>query len=205
MKAAIDIPPRADCYAVAEDKFMARWQALRHRQLSGLLSALVRLGVSANLLTTIGLLFGLIFVPVLFLSPAVALSLLLLHVLVDGLDGPLARFCGTASRKGSFADTLCDQIVVAASVVALVLHGDLSAVPGLVYVFVYTLVVVFSMVRNALGIPYRWLLRPRFLVYAAIPVDIYLLDGTLDIVVTLVLAPLLWTLFTGFRNIHRVL
>ena len=73
MKAAIDIPPRADCYAVAEDKFMARWQALRHRQLSGLLSALVRLGVSANLLTTIGLLFGLIFVPVLFLSPAVAL------------------------------------------------------------------------------------------------------------------------------------
>ena len=61
------------------------------------------------------------------------------------------------------------------------------------------------MVRNALSIPYRWLLRPCFLVYAAIPVDIYLIDGILDMVVPLVLASLLWTSFIGFRSIHRVL
>ena len=61
------------------------------------------------------------------------------------------------------------------------------------------------MVRNALSILYRWLLRTSFFVCAAIPVDIYLIDGMLDMVATLVLVSLLWTLFIGFRNIHRVL
>ena len=44
-----------------------------------------------------------------------ALVALSLHVLIDGLDGPLARHLGIASRSGSFTDTMADQVVVVAT------------------------------------------------------------------------------------------
>ena len=35
---------------------------------------------------------------------------------------------------------------------------------GGLYVFFYTMVVIFAMVRSALAIPYSWLVRPRFII-----------------------------------------
>ena len=47
------------------------------------------------------------------------------------------------------------------------------------FLFLYKLVVAFAMVRNSLGVPYSWLVRPRFAIYAAIPVEIWLRAGGL--------------------------
>lgn len=94
------------------------------------------------------------------------LVLLLVHVLLDGIDGPLARSTGTASKKGSFTDTASDQIVVFAVMLALVSMNAAGAAAAMVYVFSYTVVVGFAIIRNRLNIPYSWLIRPRFIVYA---------------------------------------
>jgi phosphatidylglycerophosphate synthase len=140
-----------------------------------------------------------------FWSKPLAFVLLTMHVLLDGLDGPLARHVGAASRRGSFTDTLADQIVVAATTVTLMSTGTLSVVPGSFYIFVYTLVVVFAFVRNALSIPYSWLVRPRFIVFAWLPVDTWLVPGSLDYAVWGFDVFLTLKLLTGFIKIRRMI
>jgi phosphatidylglycerophosphate synthase len=92
---------------------------------------------------------------------------------LDGLDGPLARHQGVASPRGSFTDTFTDQIVVTVSTLAWMIaqpsSWNISA--GALYVFLYALVVSMAMARNALAVPYSWLVRPRFFVYSAMTLD----------------------------------
>ena len=70
--------------------------------------------------------------------------------------------------------------------VTMIHAGYAGAWSGGLYLFLYGIVVLFALVRNALAVPYSWLVRPRFIVYAWMPVEVYLWRGTLD--------PLLWAL-----------
>lgn len=205
--------PKADCYSAGERGAMVYWQDLRGWWLGPLLNALTACGVTADHITAASLICGLAFCP-LWLWPAgppwakvAALVALLLHVLLDGLDGPLARRQGTASRRGSFTDTLADQIVVTASTLALMASSPpaLGIWAGGSYVFLYAMVVAFAMVRTALGVPYTWLIRPRFWVYGWIAIDRYLLPGWLDSIVVIFTALLALKLATGYLAIRRML
>lgn len=178
-------------------------QQIRARLLAPLLWLMVRCHVSANILTLMSLVAGLAFCPVYFVSRPLAMGLLLLHVCLDGLDGPLARYAGTASHKGSFTDTMADQIVIAASTITLIADGVVAVVPGGAYLFIYTVVVAFSMIRNALRIPYTWLFRPRFFVYTWFVVELYFWRGSLDYVLWGFAAFLLVKMATGFVRIRR--
>ena len=204
--------PKADCYAAGERDAMVGGQELRAWWLGPLLRVLAAVGVTPDQITAASLACGLAFCP-LWLWPGnpgwskpAALIALLLHVLLDGLDGPLARHLGTASRRGSFTDTLADQIVVTASTLALMAASQppLSVWIGGAYIFCYAMVVAFAMIRNALGVPYSWLVRPRFWVYGWIAVDLFL-PGWLEIVVGGFTAILAVKLATGFVAIRRML
>lgn len=185
---------------------MRRSQALRGRWLRPLLGGMATLGLTPNHLTLLSLVAGLAFCPVfLWGSSAVAFGLLLAHVLLDGLDGPLARFAGRASNQGSFTDTSADQVVVACSTLTLIQAGHVGAWPGGLYVFCYSTVVVFALVRNALAIPYSWLVRPRFLVYLWMPVELHLWRGSLDVVLWILNGLLVVKTLTGFVQIRRQL
>ena len=204
--------PKADCYSAGERDAMVWGQELRAWWLGPLLRVLAATGVTPDQITATSLACGLAFCP-LWLWPGnpgwskpAALIALLLHVLLDGLDGPLARHLGTASRRGSFTDTLADQIVVTASTLALMAASQprLSVWIGGAYIFCYAMVVAFAMIRNALGVPYSWLVRPRFWVYGWIAVDLFL-PGWLEIVVGGFTAILAVKLATGFVAIRRML
>ncbi len=193
----------ADCYAEG-DRGLMRWsQRIRASMLGPLLKILARLGVTADVVTLVSLLLGLAFCPVYFFSKPLALVLLALHVCTDGLDGPMARFSRTDSRRGSFTDTMADQIVVAATTVTLILGGVLGVLPGGLYIFSYTVVIAFAMIRNALSIPYSWLVRPRFIIYAWLPVEFYLLPGSLDYVMWLFVVLLVGKMASGYVRIRR--
>jgi len=203
----------ADCYSAGERGAMAWGQEVRAWLLGPLLRVLAAAGVTADQITAASLACGLAFCPLWLWpgSPAwarpAALGALLMHLLLDGLDGPLARHLGTASRRGSFTDTLADQIVVTVSMLSLmaVWRPGVSVGVGGAYIFCYTMVVGFAMVRNALGVPYSWLVRPRFWVYGWIAVDLLLLPGWMDLVVGGFTAVLAIKLATGFVAIRRML
>ena len=198
-----DDKPPVDCYARGDRRLMVLSQRLRARLLGPILIALHRCGVTANVLTAASLVAGLAFCPVFFYSRALALALLGLHVCLDGLDGPLARQAHTASRKGSFTDTMTDQLVVAATTVTLLYARVIAPLPGGIYVFAYTIVIGFSMVRNALSIPYTWLVRPRLAVYLWLVVELYVLPGSIDYVLWFFVVLLALKMISGFIKIRR--
>jgi len=174
----------ADCYSAGERQAMLATQQWRGWALRPLLRFLTQIGVTADHITALSLLFGLLYCPLQLhaagergVYQAAALAMLLLHAFLDGLDGPLARYAKTASRRGSFTDTCADQVVVAAATATLMATKTLSISAGATYLFVYTMVVVFAMVRNSMRAPYSWLVRPRFFVYGWLAVEFYLWPG----------------------------
>ena len=179
-------------------------QAVRGRLLNPLLRGLARLAVTPNHLTFLSLLAGLAFCPTFLWGwRVVAFTLLLAHVLLDGLDGPLARHLGIASNQGSFSDTMADQVVVTFSTIAVMYAGHAGVWPGALYIFSYGMVVAFAMVRNALEIPYSWLVRPRFFVYAWLPFEVFLWPQTLDVLLWFLTFLLGIKMVTGFVQIRR--
>lgn len=124
MTSAAD-PPKADCYSAGERGAMYWWQGVRAQALRPLLVFAKQLGIRPDHITLVSLVSGLLFCP-LWLWPGqpawtkiAALLALLMHAVLDELDGPLARHLRVASRRGSFTDTLADQIVVTASALAI--------------------------------------------------------------------------------------
>jgi phosphatidylglycerophosphate synthase len=185
---------------------MERSQAFRARILDPFLKLMTRCRVSPNQLTLLSLVAGLAFCPLFARhSKPAALAMLLLHVLLDGLDGPLARYQNRASSQGSFTDTMVDQLVVTFTTITLIATDYAGIWAGGLYVFFYTMVVIFAMVRSALAIPYSWLVRPRFIVYLWIPVEVYLWRGSLDYVLWLFIILLAAKMLTGFIRIRRVI
>lgn len=204
---------KSDCYSAGERAAMTWWQDLRAVWLGPLLACFARLGLRPDDLTLASLVCGLAFCP-LWLWPSqsvgiklAALAAILIHLILDGLDGPLARHLKTDGRRGSFTDTLADQIVVTTTTLAL-MSGPAAALNlwvGGIYIFVYALVVTFAMVRNSLGIPYSWVIRPRIWIFAWIGVDAFLLPGWFNLLVVLVTVVLTIKMLTGFLAIRRAI
>jgi phosphatidylglycerophosphate synthase len=199
---AVDV--KIDCYSGGESDFMDWSQSLRGRLLAPFLGRLAAVGIRANQLTYLSLLAGLLFCPFfLFGLKPVAFGLLMLHVLLDGLDGPLARYRGHASNRGSFTDTAVDQLVVTASALTMMHAGYAGIWCGGLYVFFYAVVVGFAFARNALAAPYSWLFRPRFIVYAWFVVEVYWWPGSLEWVLWGAGGVLALKALTGFLTIRR--
>jgi phosphatidylglycerophosphate synthase len=195
---------KVTCYSAGEGPFMQRSQAIRGRLLRPLLIGLARLGITPDHLTLLSLVSGLAFCPVfLWGRPVLAFGLLLAHVVLDGLDGPLARYLGRASSQGSFTDTMADQVVVTFSTVTLIYGGHAGIWAGGLYIFFYGLVVGFAMVRSAMRVPYSWLVRPRFFVYAWAPVEVFWWRGSLEVLLWILTALLALKVLTGFIQIRR--
>jgi phosphatidylglycerophosphate synthase len=195
---------KVNCYSGGEAGFMAWSQGLRAGLLDPLLRSLTWARITANHITIASLLCGLAFAPAFeWHAPWLAFAMLFLHVLLDGIDGPLARFRGTASDRGSFTDTMVDQVVVSVVMIAMIHSGNAGLWPGSLYIIFYLLVVTFAFIRNALKEPYSWLLRPRFIVFIWLMMDVYVWPGTLDWVLWAAVAVLALKSATGFWVIRR--
>jgi phosphatidylglycerophosphate synthase len=191
------------CYSEGEQKMMDLSQRIRALIFGPLLRLLASLGVTPNNLTLLSLFSGLAFCFLFQYSKITALILLVFHVFLDGLDGPLARETGRASNQGSFTDTTSDQVVVALSTLTLIYYGYIHIIPGGLYIFFYTVVVIFAMIRNSLSIPYSWVVRPRFYVYAWIPVELYFLPGTMNYLIWFFSILLALKMLSGFLRIQK--
>lgn len=203
-----NVEGKSDCYSDGERDWMEFGQRIRAVALKPLLVLLTKLKITPDSVTLLAGIIGLGFVPAWWLGHrTIALLLLLAHVLLDGLDGPLARDQNVASSRGSFTDTFADQIVVTAVTITWMVSSPtrLNIAAGSVYVFVYALVVAMAMVRNALDVPYSWLVRPRFFVYLAITMDNWRTGNMTLIVLTVCDVLLTWKCLTGFLALRSKL
>ena len=103
--------------------------------LNQLASTIDRKGYRANQVTTGGFILGICTIPVIAIEAyGLALALLLLNHLADGIDGALARLQGPTDL-GAYLDIVLDFIVYSAVVFGFCLSQPESAVAGAFLIF----------------------------------------------------------------------
>jgi len=211
---------QADCYSDSERAVMLGYQGYKQRLLRPLLVVLDRYGATPDGITWLSVGLGLAFVPTYLFVPGatgllIAHLLLFAHLLVDGIDGPLARHQRRASAAGSLTDTFGDQLVVIATALTYAVaetwgRAGLHPITAAVYALAYDSCVALAMVRNAMGIPYRFLIRPRNFFYGLMWFDAYgwwgswspgVVEGMVWTFNTILIA----AVFSGFLAVRREL
>ena len=198
-------------YSEDEERVLGPWQKIRQYTLAPIAALLSRLGISPNTLSYASVAFAIGFF---FLAPinfTLAFWLLVVSILCDGLDGVEARVTRTNTPRGSFTDMFCDQAVLAFTVAGMVWRGGINPVLAILFVYVYTSLVIFLMLHQMLQVSSHWIVRPsRMLLYAAIALDFFFSIDLLNfLLVTYLLAfPMLvlsfWRLRKAFLGTHSI-
>lgn len=193
-------------YSRMDLSFRPDWSKWRSKHFDDLLAFLDKKRITANQITAISAFIGILGAICLWHSwMGLALFLLCLHLVGDTLDGPLAKYTYTDSNKGGFTDVCADQIVLIAVIFALLDTQRVAPLAGCFFILGHTIIVGFAMVRNAMGIPYKWLIHPRIFLYINIFAEHYFLPGTLQYLVYIFNGIFILRITTGFMHIRKEL
>ena len=190
-------------YSEDEARILVPWQKMRQVVLSPIARLLAYLGISADALSYVSVALGIAFC---LLAPThftIAFWLLVASVICDGLDGVEARLKGATTARGAFIDTFCDQLVVAFSVAGMAWRGLIHPVLAILFVYIYTALVLFLMLHSMLRVSSHWIIRPsRMLLYAAIALVFFFHINVLNYLLAfyLLALPLLVLSFWRLRN-----
>ncbi|MBI2122370.1 MAG: CDP-alcohol phosphatidyltransferase family protein [Candidatus Sungbacteria bacterium] len=153
-------------FSSKEEKHQERFRLMRDKILRVFLKPLIWLHISPNMLTFVSFIslggFFYFFID----NPWFSIIFLFAHVLLDGVDGPLARATGKSSRAGSFLDMLNDHTGMVIVVATVIHYSMLDSLLGLTYVYTYSLLIVFILYQNSLGVPPSIVFRSKYLFYA---------------------------------------
>lgn len=157
-----------------EQPIQAYFKRWRDRWFGGMVAVLIKLGISPNTISALGVLCLVPFGFLLALAPptpgvlTAAMVFLALHITLDGLDGALARRLGQAGPGGTLVDMVCDHGGMVIVSLQLALAGLANGAVAGLYIATYTLLIVFIVWLNALNRPFKLLVRTKYLLYALI-------------------------------------
>jgi phosphatidylglycerophosphate synthase len=175
-------------YSEDEERVLGPWQKIRQYALAPIAALLSRLGISPNMLSYASVAFAIGFFFLVPFNFTLAFWLLAASILCDGLDGVEARLIKTNTSRGSFTDMFCDQAVLAFSVAGMVWQGSMNPILAILFVYVYTALVIFLMLHRMLQVSSRWIVRPsRMLLYAAIALDYFFSIDLLNVLLAIYL------------------
>ena len=111
-----------------------------------------------------------------------------LHLLLDGLDGSLARLLRSDTLFGSYMDVVCDQVGIISACAYMLVFRIVDPVLVLFFGIFYILVIASSFFLGSIHRPLRYVLRPRIIVFASITAEYFLsISITTPILLTLTL------------------
>jgi phosphatidylglycerophosphate synthase len=169
-------------YSEDEERVLGPWQRIRQYFLTPIALILSHLGISPDMLSYTSVAFGIGFFLLAPFHFVVAFWLLVASIICDGLDGVEARLKRTNTARGSFTDMFCDQAVVAFSVAGMVWRGSINPILAILFVYVYTSLVIFLMLHRMFQVSSHWIVRPsRMLLYTAIGLDFFFSVNLLNI------------------------
>ena len=130
-----------------------------YRPLAVVLNAL---GVRPAWVTYAGVALMVAFVFVIRESPMAALVLMLVYALVlDCLDGSLARLRGTASDRGKFQDVLADNVSFFLFLAGIAYAGLVSGIVALVFACIMSIEMVLAIIKKSPHLASDWIFRPQ--------------------------------------------
>ncbi len=193
------------CYSTKEKRLMQKYQKIRAILLLPILKILQKLGISSDMVSYTGFFMLIGFIYYVESNPIYASIFLLLHVLIDSLDGPLARLNKTSKDSGAFTDMVCDHFGMAIVLITLIYINLVNPVLAAIYIFLYIVMIIFIILRNKIQVPINYVFRSRFWVYIFYAIfafsGINYLDYALIVFNLLMLPPVFASYFVIKKNI----
>jgi phosphatidylglycerophosphate synthase len=187
-------------YSEDEERVLRPWQRIRQYALAPIAAVLARMGISPDTLSYTSVAFAIGFF---FLAPfnfALAFWLLVASIICDGLDGVEARLTRKNTPRGAFTDMFCDLAVVAFTFAGMVWRGSINAVLAILFVYVYTCLVIFLMLHRMLQVSSHWIVRPsRMLLYLGIALYFFFSINLLNILLCIYLLAFPMLAFSFWR------
>jgi phosphatidylglycerophosphate synthase len=169
-----------DSYSTLERRLLPLVRRSAAAVWTPIIAALARLHVSPHAVSASQLAWAAVFWLSLATAPRLALVAFILALLMDSLDGALARATSRSSAFGALVDQLSDHTRETIVVAALASSGALNVALAVLYAFVYPAFNFLLLVSNRVGIPVPATLKTLFLFYPTIVVylvfDVNLLD-----------------------------
>jgi len=194
-----------DSFSSAERLFLDVYRKTAQALLSPVVRFLVYLNVSPNLISLMQILGGVVIFYLIAPYPRVALVVFLMTLLLDTLDGALARSSGRSSPFGALVDQFSDHAREAIVIAGLATAGALSPAPAVLYVFVYITfnLTLFLCNYNTVALPL--VLKSYLLVYPAIFLYLWFGQNWLDPAVTLSIGLMAAFVALGFWRLSGAL
>ena len=165
------------------------------------------LGINANMISTLSAMtaVGSLVFSINNLNPNIFLIGIWIHIFLDSIDGPLARYQNKSSSLGSFIDVICDHIGILTSGFFMLNFTNIDPSQILFFIILYTADIYNIFIVNYVGRPITFAFRPRMLVYLALVLElVFFQSHTSNLLLVLNCILLIQTTFT-FSNIVKYL
>ncbi len=159
-------------YSRSEESYMKRLQEQKARWFGPLVSFLIRIGVSANIVSVASALIAIggAALAIYFDNEWLFVVAIWLHFILDGIDGTLARAQGTPGMRGVIFDLAADTVGILALSYAMIAFQNVPLFLGSVFCVSYVALNALSLILMAQGKRYEFVIRPRVYIFCAIPV-----------------------------------
>lgn len=186
---------------------MIRFQVAKDRFLFPLVKILLRLHISANLVSIFSGIVAVLslFFSIVFSIPLVFIIGIWLHQFLDGLDGSLARLSNKKlDANGLFMDLVFDSLGIAMVGFYVLYFNYVGPLIALIFISAYLGVNTISYVFAKTGKEYDFVVRPRIYVLTALVLD-YIFSTSITPIIILVSSGLLVIFcLVGIKKIFKL-
>jgi phosphatidylglycerophosphate synthase len=194
-----------DSYSSLERRFLERSRWLLFTLLKPAVFLLATLGVSPNAVSVAQIGVGAAIVFTVSAYPRLTFLLFLLALLLDALDGALARHLGRASPFGALLDQYCDHVREILVIAALARTGALSPLPAVLYAIAYPALNLTLFLCNYHRVPLPLALKSYLVVYPALFAYLWFGVNWLDGAVSLSIGLMGLIVVRGLLHLRRPL
>lgn len=131
------VPTQADSYSALERRLLGPAHAVLRTIYTPIVRVLAWARIPPNAVSLSQIAFGVLVVALIPAQPRLAFVLFVLAIVVDGLDGALARATDRVTRFGAFIDQVADHVREILVVAGLALFGALNPFLATLYGLAY--------------------------------------------------------------------
>jgi len=164
-------------YSTAEMSAVIKFNKAKIFFLHPIVKLLDKIGVTPNmvsLLSAIVAVFAFI-LSYLYSTPVYFVIGIWIHMLLDAIDGTLARYKNKMSSNGAIIDSLCDHLGIILACFFSYLFFLIEGSYILIFAILYSILIgiIFYLLKNKSS--FFFVVRPRFYLYAALTFDVFYL------------------------------
>ncbi|WP_319410822.1 CDP-alcohol phosphatidyltransferase family protein [uncultured Cohaesibacter sp.] len=154
-----------DYFNKGEGEKQAAFAAKRDLILRPLIRYLAAKGVTPTAISFVGVFFAAFAVAMPASLWEFSAAGFILYVLMDGLDGPLARWTKAESEAGSLVDIFADQFGVVLVALAAILWLDADILANVLFAFFYSHTVYLMVICNLFSLRMPYVIRVKYLYF----------------------------------------